>query len=277
MKPFSLNIGGKLKVFDRPLIMGILNVTDDSFYSASRTMSSDEIKKKAALMLEEGADIIDIGACSTRPGSLAVTEEKELNGVLKGLEIVRCLDREIMTSVDTFRSSVAESAIENGASIVNDISGGMGSEDMFETIAKLKVPYVLTASEGIENVSKENDNDDITAETLQFFSQKIIRLRMAGVSDIIVDPGVGFSKSLNDNYRLLKNINLICQVLDLPVLVGLSRKSLITKTLEVDPSEALNGTTALNAISLLQGAAILRVHDVRAAFETRELFCKFEF
>ena len=277
MKPFSLNIGGKLKVFDRPLIMGILNVTDDSFYSASRTMSSDEIKKKAALMLEEGADIIDIGACSTRPCSLAVTEEKELNGVLKGLEIVRCLDREIMTSVVTFRSSVAESAIENGASIVNDISGGMGSEDMFETIAKLKVPYVLTASEGIENVSKENDSDDITAETLQFLSQKIIRLRMAGVSDIIVDPGVGFSKSINDNYRLLKNINLICQVLDLPVLVGLSRKSLITKTLEVDPSEALNGTTALNAISLLQGAAILRVHDVRAAFETRELFCKFEF
>lgn len=277
MKPFSLNIGGKLKVFDRPLIMGILNVTDDSFYSASRTMSPDEIKKKAALMLEEGADIIDIGACSTRPGSLAVTEEKELNGVLKGLEIVRCLDREIMTSVDTFRSSVAESAIENGASIVNDISGGMGSEDIFETIAKLKVPYVLTASEGIENVSKEDDSDDITAETLQFLSQKIIQLRMAGVSDIIVDPGVGFSKSLNDNYRLLKNINLICQVLDLPVLVGLSRKSLITKTLEVDPSEALNGTTALNAISLLQGAAILRVHDVRAAFETRELFCKFEF
>ncbi len=268
-KPFSLNIHGRLIEYDRPAVMGIINVTPDSFYAGSR-VNADEIGRRVRDMMGDGADMIDIGGYSSRPGAAAVSETEEIDRLAAGIAALREVSPDIVVSVDTFRASVAKAAIEQmGADIINDISGGDLDDGMFETVAALNVPYILMHMRGTpaDMQTLTDYPDGVTAEVLRDLSVKLRKLRLAGVSDVIVDPGFGFAKTLEQNYRLMADLPMFAELLDAPVLVGISRKSMVTRCLGVPASDALNGTTALNTIALLKGAQILRVHDVRACAE----------
>lgn len=263
---FSLNIHGRLFDCKRPQIMGIVNVTPDSFYSASRTFEPDLIRRRVESMIEDGADIIDIGAYSSRPGADEVSVEEECARLRQGLAAVRAVAPDIPVSVDTFRASVARMAIGEGADIINDISGGTLDTLMFDTVAELKVPYILMHMRGTPATMQTMcDYENVTLDVVKELSVKLNRLQELGVSDVIVDPGFGFSKTTEQNYVLMKDLPHIIDVLRRPVLVGISRKSMLTKPLHITPGEALEATVACNTVALLSGASFLRVHDVKAA------------
>ena len=256
--------------------MGILNLTPDSFFDGGKYKSLDNALQQAEKMLAEGADIIDIGGYSTRPQAKDISEQEEIARVVPAIELIKKHFPACIISVDTFRASVAEKAIEVGASIVNDISGGQLDEKMFEKIAQMQVPYILMHSRGNpQTMSQLCDYENIFSEILRFFEQRIEKLTILGVKDIILDLGFGFAKTKEQNFLLLKNLSFF-QKLGLPMLVGISRKSMIYKTLGIESTQALNGTTALNMFALEQGAKVLRVHDVAAAKETLTLWLKLQ-
>jgi len=273
-KPRYINAGGKLIDFEVPKVMGIINVTPDSFYKGSRYNSEKEILGAAAGMLENGADILDIGGHSSRPGAQDISFEEERKRVLGAVSLI---SREIpgtIISVDTFRAAIAWEAVEeSGAHIINDISGGEADNEMFEAVQKLKVPYIIMHMQGNPRTMQVNPiYNDIIADILKWFGKRIFRLRSAGVKDIIIDPGFGFGKTIAHNFEMLNRLGDF-SIAGLPVMVGLSRKSMIWKTLDIHAEEALAGTISLNTIALLNGADILRVHDVKEAVQTVKLFC----
>ncbi len=267
----TLNLNGKVMDLNSPKIMGILNVTDDSFYDGGKYQLEKEISQQVEKMISEGADIIDIGGYSSRPGAAHIDEATETNRVLKGIETVREVSEGIPISVDTFRSQIAQKSIEAGADMINDISAGNLDTGMFHMISKYQVPYIMMHMVGTpQNMSGNVDYDNIVTEMMGFFSKKQAELIQFGIKDVIIDVGFGFSKTTLQNYSLLKKLDYF-QVLNSPLLIGISRKSMIYKILKTDPENALNGTSVLNAISLLKGAAILRVHDVKEAQEVIDL------
>ena len=260
--PYTINVRGRLFDLSEPQVMGILNVTPDSFFEASRQQTEEDIRRRAEQIVAEGGSMIDVGAYSTRPGSAEVSEDEEMSRLRMAMRVVREVAPDIPVSVDTFRSDVARMAIEElGADIINDVSGGEMDENMFPTVARLGVPYVLT-----HNMPTENLMPDI----LFYLSKRVQQLRDLGQKDIIIDPGYGFSKTLEQNYHLLFHQEELL-IYDLPILVGVSRKSMIYKRLGCTPAEALNGTTALNTIALTKGTNILRVHDVKECVEIVKL------
>lgn len=267
----TINIKGKLMDFSSPKIMGILNITPDSFYDGGMFDSNKKILKQVEKMLEDGADIIDIGGCSSKPGSKKVIIDDEIKRVIPTIELVKSKFNEAIISVDTFRSEVAKKAVNSGASIVNDISAGELDPNMFNCVAELGIPYIMMHMQGspqtMQNKPKYNNvvNDIITN-----LSKKIFRARELGIIDIVVDPGFGFGKTLEHNYQILNDLSFFKE-LDCPILVGISRKSMIYKILNNDPKNALNGTTCLNTVALSKGANILRVHDVKEAKEIIKL------
>lgn len=267
-KPYSLNLRGRLVTINRPWVMGIVNVTTDSFYSGSRTTDEESIATRVRQLVAEGADVLDLGACSTRPGSEPVTAEIEAERLAMALKIVHSVSPEMITSVDTYRSDVARRCVEEwGADIINDISGGTLDEDMFDAVAELKVPYVVTHMRGTPaSMSQFTNYDNVAADVLDWMARRVDTLRQKGVADVIVDPGFGFAKTMEQNYELLSQLEVI-HSLNAPLLVGVSRKRMIYQALDCTADEALNGTTAVNTAALLQGAHILRVHDVKAAVE----------
>lgn len=253
--PYTLNIGGQLLSLERPLVMGILNATTESFYEASQMHTADAVADRALTMLREGASIIDVGGCSTKPGLAPVSEKEEMRRLGMALAAIRTVAPEAILSVDTFRASIAERCVrEFGVQMINDVSGGEADERMFATVANLQVPYVLTCNKGS------------WTELMYDLAERINRLHLMGVNDVIVDPGFGFGKTLDDNYRLMAHLEEL-HLLECPLLVGVSRKSMIYKHLDITPTEALNGTTVLHTVALTKGAHILRVHDVKAARE----------
>ena len=266
----TLRINNQLTTLGRPLVMGILNVTPDSFFAASRTSATDaeQLRLRVRNMLDEGADIIDIGAYSTRPGADEVSADEEMRRLATALDIVRQEAPDAWLSVDTFRAEIAQNCVRDyGVNLVNDISGGTLDRAMFHTVARLGVPYVLMHLQGTPRTMQLNPHyDDPVAEVIEWLARRAQRLRELGAHDIILDPGFGFGKTLEHNYALLDKLDYFHE-LELPLLVGVSRKSMIYRLLETDPDRALNGTTVVNTIALLKGAHILRVHDVRAAVE----------
>lgn len=269
----TLNLRGRLLELREPQIMGILNVTPDSFYSDSRTPDEAHITERVRQMMDEGADMIDIGGYSSRPGADDVTPEEEMDRLRRGLRIVRKLYPEVPVSVDTFRADVARMCIEEeGADIINDISGGMMDRQMFRTVARLGVPYILMHMQGTPDTMQVAPHyDNLRREVMLYFAERIDRLCQMGAKDIIVDPGFGFGKTLEHNYELMNHLEDFA-VFNLPLLVGISRKSMIYKLTGGTPQTSLNGTTALNTISLVKGAHILRVHDVKAAAEAKQIY-----
>ncbi len=264
---FSLNCKGKLIFIEKPLVMGILNLTDDSFYSGSRLTNIDVIKNKAAEMIHEGADILDLGPQSTRPGSTRISTEDELKKLLPAIEIIQNNFPEIILSIDTYHSKVARECVKAGASIINDISGGEMDKNMIATVGKLNVPYICMHMKGVpETMQHETHYEDVIKEILDFFIVKIDECKLAGINDVIIDPGFGFGKNISQNFHLLKHLEVF-KMLEKPIMAGLSRKSTIYKTLKISAEDSLNGTTVLNTIALLNGASILRVHDVKEARE----------
>lgn len=265
--PFTLNIKGSIRLIERPQIMGIVNATPDSFFPGSRTLSRESIIERTRAMIDQGADMIDIGAYSSRAGAADVSETEELRRLETALEAIRSVNTDIPVSVDTFRANVARTAISSlGADIVNDISGGSLDADMLETVASLKCPYILMHMRGTPATMQTlTDYDDVTADVIKEISIILSRLETLGVSDIIVDPGFGFAKTVEQNYELMRNLEIMENLLGLPLLVGISRKSMLTRPLGIKPDEALNATTVMNVIALSKGASILRVHDVKEA------------
>ena len=270
MKPFTLNLKGKLLEINRPQVMGILNVTPDSFYSGSHSFGEKEAAVRAEALIREGADMIDVGGESSRPGAAPVPVEEEMRRLRIGIKAVRSLDRDIPVSVDTFRAAVARKAVEEwGADIVNDISGGSIDPDMFETVASLKAPYILMHMRGTpQTMQSLTDYNDVTADVAAELSRPLERLRRMGVADIIIDPGFGFAKTLEQNYELMAHLPQLQHMLECPILTGISRKSMITRLCEISADEALPGTVALNTAAILAGTAIIRVHDVAEAVQT---------
>jgi dihydropteroate synthase len=270
---FSLNIKGELLELGVPKIMGILNVTPDSFYSESRCFDEKHIVDRVNEIVSQGGDIIDIGAYSSRPDSVDISPEEEMKRLKMSLSLINREFPDSVISVDTFRADVAKMCVEEyGVAIINDISGGEIDENMFKTVAQLNVPYILMHMRGTPQTMMKNlTYDNLIEDIFRYFSRKINELRLLGVNDIIVDPGFGFSKTLDDNYRLMKHLSEF-RIFDLPLLVGISRKSMIYKLLETTPQESLNGTTFLNAFALMNGADILRVHDVRQASECVKMY-----
>jgi dihydropteroate synthase len=274
--PFStnktLNINGRLIDLSTPRIMGILNVTPDSFYDGGRFLTEQTILEQVGKMLSEGADFIDVGGYSSRPGAADITETEEKERVVRVISSIVKNFPGTVISIDTFRSGVAEAAVDNGASMINDIAGGDLDPDMFQTVSRLRVPYILMHMKGTpQNMNTMAQYTDLLKEMLDYFHQKIHLLRQLQIKDIIIDPGFGFAKTIEQNFNILRRLEKF-SVLEKPVLVGLSRKSMVWKTLGIEPTGALNGTTALNTMALLKGADILRVHDVREARELVKLF-----
>lgn len=267
-KQLTINAGGKLLSFEQPRVMGILNVTPDSFYAGSRTPGVDEIRQRAQRMADEGADMIDVGAYSSRPGAADVSPQEEMERLRMALPVIRSVCPHIPLSVDTFRADVARMCVEEcGADIINDISGGQLDRNMFRTIAHLKVPYILMHMRGTPaDMQQFTGYEHLEREVMLYFAQRVRHLHDLGVSDVILDPGFGFAKTLEQNYDLLQHLDDL-QVFGLPVLAGLSRKSMVYKLLGITPEEALNGTMALHMAALERGADILRVHDVQAAVQ----------
>lgn len=269
---YSLNIKGDLLELKRPLIMGILNVTPDSFYPGSRYFEEDKIVERIHQIIDEGADIIDIGGYSSRPFAEDIPVDEEMRRLTGGLKIIAREAPDAIVSVDTFRADVAKFCVEEyGAAIINDISGGDLDENMFSVVSHLKVPYILMHMRGNpDTMTGLTDYTDVVADVIKDIGKKCARLIDAGVNDIIIDPGFGFSKTLEQNYRLLASIAEFKNI-GFPVLAGLSRKSMVYRSLGITPGEALNGTTVLNTIALINGADILRVHDVKEAVEAVKL------
>ncbi|MCC8360768.1 dihydropteroate synthase [Salinimicrobium sediminilitoris] len=266
-----INCKGHLIDLSTPKVMGILNITPDSFYDGGQRQNLEEHLQQADKMLQEGADFIDIGAYSSRPGATDISEAEELQRILPVVEVLIKKFPNIIISVDTFRSEVARPCVEAGAAMINDISAGNLDDKMMATVAKLQVPYIMMHMRGNPQTMKDlNQYEDLTKDILFYFSEKIDRARELGINDLIIDPGFGFSKNISQNFELLSHLELF-KNLDLPILSGLSRKSLIYKTFHTTPEEALNGTTVLNTVSLLKGANILRVHDVKEAVECVKL------
>jgi dihydropteroate synthase len=264
---YTLNCNGRLLVIDKPIVMGIINLTPDSFFSESRFKDLDSILAKVEQMLKEGATILDVGGQSSRPGSKRISEDEELNRVMAPLQSIHKHFPEAIISIDTFYSKVAKESVHAGASIVNDISAGRLDEKMIKTVSALKVPYILMHMLGTPQTMQEHPKyDDVTKEILDFLIKKIAELHNEGIADIIVDPGFGFGKSAKDNFKLLHNLKIF-EMLQCPVLLGLSRKSFIYKTLATSAEESLIGTTVMNTLGILNGASILRVHDVKEAVQ----------
>lgn len=268
MNSKTINIKGQLLSLDEPQVMGILNVTPDSFYAGSRKQTEAAIIDRIETILREGASIIDVGGYSSRPDAAEVSETEEMQRLEMALQPLLQHYPDVVVSVDTFRSSVARQCVEKyGVAMINDISGGELDERMFDTVAQLRVPYIMMHMRGTpQTMQQQTDYEDVTADLLKYFSQKLERLFRLGVNDVILDPGFGFSKTLIQNYELMRHLGDFL-IFGLPLLVGVSRKSMIYKLLETTPEESLNGTTVLHTYALLQGADILRVHDVRAAKE----------
>ena len=271
-KTYSLNLKGRLVTIDRPWVMGIINVTPDSFYGGSRVEDEQTLVERVQAMLDDGADVLDIGACSTRPGSEQVDARGEMQRLDWALGIIRRVSPDVILSVDTYRADVARRCVmEWGTDIINDISGGTIDEDMFSTIANLQVPYVLMHTRGTpETMASMTDYDNVAADVLEWMARRIDVLRQMGVADIIADPGFGFAKTMEQNYELLARLDAF-HALDAPLLVGVSRKRMIYTPLDCTADEALNGTTVINTLALQQGAHILRVHDVKPAVEAVKL------
>jgi dihydropteroate synthase len=269
---FTLNCKGRLLVIDKPAVMGIINATPDSFYGGSRSNVVDEIVAKAEKMLNDGADVIDIGGQSTRPGSELISADDEIERVIPAIKTIANKFPKAFISIDTFYSKVAIAAVEAGASIINDISAGSMDNKMIKAVVELKVPYVLMHMKGTPQTMQQNTAyENVTREVLDFFISKTHELKNAGILDIIIDPGFGFAKTIDQNFELLKTLSVF-KMLDKVIMLGISRKSTIFKTLGVNADDALNGTTVLNTIGLINGASILRVHDVKEAKETVKLF-----
>lgn len=267
----DLNLGGRLVSYDRAAVMGIINVTPDSFFESSRT-TTDLVTERVARLVADGADIIDIGGCSSRPGASEISSSEELERLIPAITRIRESFPDLPISVDTFRADVARECIASGADIINDIGGGDLDAEMFDTIAELRVPYVLMHMRGTPaDMQNRTHYGNVVAEVLEDLARKADRLHQAGVCDVIIDPGFGFAKTVDQNYALLASLKAFRRI-GCPILAGLSRKSMIWKELEITPDEALNGTTALNMIALMNGADILRVHDVKEACETIKLY-----
>lgn len=263
----TINCKGKLIDLESPKVMGILNVTPDSFFSESRVRSNEKMLSKVASMLHDGATFIDVGAYSSRPGAPFVSEDEEKNRLYPALEIILKEFPEVLISVDTFRSKIASDAIDLGAAIINDISAGDMDEAMFDVIADKQIPYIIMHKRGTpQTMSSLTSYKHLIVDIISELQLKINRLQKKGVNDIIVDPGLGFAKNTNQNYEIIKNLNSF-DVLEQPILIGASRKSMIYKVLNCKPEEALNGSTIIHTASLLGGASILRVHDVKEATE----------
>ena len=263
----TINCKGTLVNLSTPKVMGIVNVTPDSFFDGGKLTNSNEIVLQVDKMLRDGATFIDLGGYSSKPGAEFVSEAEELNRVVPIVKLLVEKFPDILLSIDTFRSEVAKQAIENGAALINDISAGQLDEKMLETVAKLQVPYIMMHMKGTPKTMQSLANyDDLLKEMNFYFSERVAKARSFGLNDIIIDPGFGFAKTLEQNYELLQNLELL-QFHDLPILAGISRKSMIYKALETAPEEALNGTTFLHAFCLQKGANILRVHDVKEAVE----------
>ncbi len=270
----TINCKGQLIDLTTPKVMGILNVTPNSFYDGGIYKSNSEMLTKVGKMLNDGATFIDVGAYSSKPGAEYVSEEEELQRIIPIINLILEYYPETILSVDTFRSEVAKVCIENGAAIINDISAGNLDDKMLETIAKYNVPYIMMHMRGTpETMQKMTSYEDIVNEILFYFSEKVAGARSFGISDLIIDPGFGFAKTLDQNYEVLQKMELF-KILELPFLTGFSRKSMIYKTLQSSAEEALNGTTVLNTVALTKRAKILRVHDVKEAMECITLFNK---
>mgnify|MGYP001245140064 CR=1 FL=1 len=268
---FSLNCQGKLIDLSTPKVMGIINITPDSFYDGGNYLSQSSILKQAEKLLVEGATFLDLGAFSSRPGADLITEKEEIERLKPALQAISKAFPHALLSIDTYRSTVAKMAISEGAHIINDISGGLFDDQMFSTIAELKVPYILMHMKGKpKSMQRETAYQDVVGEVFAFFQKQLTLLNQLGVADVILDPGFGFGKSLADNYTLLKNQSFF-RTLNCPLLIGLSRKSMIQKVIETEAAEALNGTTAAHVLSLLNGANILRVHDAKEALEAIQI------
>jgi dihydropteroate synthase len=268
---YTLNCKGRLLVLDKPVVMGILNITPDSFYSGSR-IKQDEVLQKAGEMINEGATILDIGGQSTRPGSTRLSANEELERVIPAIESIRKEFPSVFLSIDTYHAVVAKETVAAGIDIVNDISAGDLDDAMLSTVAVLKVPYIAMHMKGNpDNMQQNPVYENITREVVDYFIQKTTACKAAGIVDLILDPGFGFGKTIAHNFQLLRNMEAL-QIFHVPILAGLSRKSTVWKTLQTTPEEALNGTTVLNTIALTKGASILRVHDVKEAKEAITLF-----
>lgn len=267
----TLNCHGNLIALDTPKIMGIINTTPDSFYDGGKTFLEKDILKQAEKMLADGATFLDIGGYSTRPNAEEISEKEESQRVVKAINAILKRFPDCLISIDTFRSNIATNAVEAGAIMINDVSGGTLDQEMFKKVSNLKVPYVLMHMRGTpKTMSKMTHYENVTLDVMKDLSQKIARARAEGIDDIIIDPGFGFAKTRAQNFELLNNLQLFHN-LDVPILVGISRKSFIYRTLEVDVSDALNGTSSLNTIALLKKVNILRVHDVKEAMECVKL------
>ena len=268
----TINVGGRLVSLDAPQVMGILNVTPDSFFATSRCRSEEEIRQRVCQIRQEGATMVDIGAYSSRPGAEDVVTAEELRRLLPAIDIVREEWPEAIISVDTFRAEVARRAVEAGADIINDISGGEMDPDMFSAVADMHVPYILMHMQGTpQDMQKAPHYDNLMCEVFRSLGERVELLHEMGVADVIVDPGFGFGKSMMQNYEMMSRLGEF-RLLGCPVLVGVSRKSMIYRLLDSTPEESLNGTTALNTIALMKGASILRVHDVREAVEAVKIY-----
>jgi dihydropteroate synthase len=273
---FTLNCNGRLLVIDKPIVMGIINVTPDSFYAASKTQNVDEALQQASRMLAEGATILDAGGQSTRPRSIRISAEEEMERVIPVIEAINKNFPEAYISVDTYYANVAENAVAAGACIVNDISGGTMDEKMLSTVGKLNVPYICMHIKGTPETMQDNPAyENVTTEVLDFFIHQTEKCRLNNIHDVIIDPGFGFGKTHTHNFQLLKNLSVF-KMLDKLIIAGLSRKATIYKTLKITAEESLNGTTVLNTIALLNGANILRVHDVKEAVQTIQLVEAFQ-
>lgn len=270
-----INVNGNLMDLEHPRVMGILNVTPDSFYAGSRKQSEEDILQRARQIIEEGGDIIDIGAYSSRPDAQHISTEEETSRLRKALTLLNREMPEVVISVDTFRSDIAKMCVEEyGVAIVNDISAGNMDKNMMPTVAKLGVPYVMTHIKGTpQDMQKKPEYDNVLKDVMYYFSEKVQKMRDLGAKDIIIDPGFGFGKTVEHNYILMNKLEEF-RIFDLPILVGISRKSMIYRLLSNTPEDALNGTTVLNTISLMKGANILRVHDVKEACEAVKIYCK---
>jgi dihydropteroate synthase len=269
---YTLQIKGRLITLEKPKIMGILNLTPDSFYVGSRVNNSEAVLSKAREMIDEGADFLDLGGYSSRPNASDISIQEEIDRVIPAIEVIRKDFPDIILSVDTFRSKVAQAAVLAGADLVNDISSGNLDKEMLEVVASLKVPYIAMHMKGNpQNMQTHTNYSDILGEILYYFTEKVDLFKKLGIKDVIIDPGFGFAKTIEQNFFLLKNLKSF-EIFGMPLLAGISRKSLIYKTLQTSASEALNGTTALNMFALIQGANLLRVHDVKEAKETIKLY-----
>ena len=270
----TINCKGKLIDFNVPKVMGILNITPNSFFDGGSYLDNDSILFQVEKMLQEGATFIDVGGYSSKPNAKFVSEQEELNRILPAIQLILNRFPETVLSIDTFRSSVAKASIENGAAMINDISAGKLDDKMLKTIANFQVPYCMMHLRGTpETMQTLTNYDAIVKEMLFYFSERVAAARAFGINDLIIDPGFGFAKTIEQNYEVLQKLELF-QILELPILVGFSRKSMIYKTLNSNALEALNGTTVLNTLALAKGAKILRVHDVKEAVECVKLFEK---